>query len=489
MSTLIVVNNPKNWPLHLPNVKVISARSYLTDPHYYDMKAQVFNLCRSYRYQSIGYYVSLLAAARGHKPLPSIATIQDMKTLAIVRLVSDELDELIQRSLKPITSDRFVLSIYFGRNMARRYDRLCSHLYKLFQSPLLRAEFRFYDDQWSLHTIHPISAIEIPQEHYPFVIQVAEEFFASRRFHQPRRAIPRYDMAILVNEEETHPPSNERAVKKFVKAARKLGMGVELIERNDYGRISEFDALFIRETTQVNHHTYRFARRAAAEGLVVVDDPNSIEKCSNKVFLTEIMSLHNVPIPKTLIVHRDNKEEIAEKMGLPCIIKRPDSFFSQGVFKAENDEELNRYVDRLLEESELILVQEYLPTDFDWRVGILDRTPLYVCKYYMAQNHWQIMQKKHNGETDYGEVDTFAVEEAPPVVVKTALRAANLIGDGLYGVDLKQVGDKIYVIEINDNPNIDAGFEDKVLKDELYTKIMKIFLNRIEKRKGLKPVV
>src|SRR5690606_4269052 len=147
MSTLVVVNDPRNWQLNIPDVEVIAARSYLTEKKYYEMrKAQVFNLCRSYRYQSIGYYVSLLASARGHKPQPSITTIQDMKTISIARLVSDDLGDLIQHSLKPITSDRFTLSIYFGKNLAKRYDRLSAELYKLFQCPLLRADFRHLDE-------------------------------------------------------------------------------------------------------------------------------------------------------------------------------------------------------------------------------------------------------------------------------------------------------------------------------------------------------
>ena len=50
-------------------------------------------------------------------------------------------------------------------------------------------------------------------------------------------------------------------------------------------------------------------------------------------------------------------------------------------------------------------------------------------------------------------------------MLNTALKAANLIGDGLYGVDLKQIGKKVYVIEVNANPNIDAGMEDQILKD------------------------
>ena len=38
------------------------------------------------------------------------------------------------------------------------------------------------------------------------------------------------------------------------------------------------------------------------------------------------------------------------------------------------------------------------------------------------------------------------------------------------------------MIEVNDNPNIDAGFEDMVLKDQLYLRIMESFLRRIENR-------
>ena len=67
--------------------------------------------------------------------------------------------------------------------------------------------------------------------------------------------------------------------------------------------------------------------------------------------------------------------------------------------------------------------------------------------------------------------------------MKTAIKAANLMGDGLYGVDMKQVGNKCYVIEVNDNPNIDSGIEDSLLKDDLYLRIMEVFLRRIEDRK------
>ena len=68
--------------------------------------------------------------------------------------------------------------------------------------------------------------------------------------------------------------------------------------------------------------------------------------------------------------------------------------------------------------------------------------------------------------------------------MKTALKAANLIGDGFYGVDIKESEGKFYVIEVNDNPNADFGIEDKVLRDDLYLRVMRTFLKRIEMKKA-----
>lgn len=480
MAHVIVVENPKRWPLHVPGAPVVSAKSYLTDAHYSDIRnLKVYNLCRSYRYQSVGYYVSLLAMARGHRPLPSITTIQDMKTLTITRIVAEDLEAMIRKSLRSIKSATFTLSIYFGRNTAKTYDELSQRLFRLFEAPLLRAEFRHEDDQWALHSIRPIAASDIPESHQPFAVEAATEYFGRSRSPARRRQPTLYDLAILHDPAEQHQPSNRGALRKFYAAARRLRMGVEFIDRDDYGRIAEFNALFIRETTAVNHHTYRFARRAIAEGLVVIDDPESIAKCSNKVYLAELMNRYDVPIPKTLIIHRDNRELIRVAMRLPCILKQPDSSFSQGVMKAESETEVEEIVDRLLEKSDLIIAQEFLKTDMDWRIGVLDRKPLFACKYFMVKEHWQIAQTQ-GAETRFGSVEAVPLEDVPPAVIDTALRAARPIGDGLYGVDLKVVGNRVFVMEVNDNPNIDAGQEDKYLGNELYDRVMGSILARLK---------
>jgi len=488
MQTLVVVYNPKDWPLELPGAEVVSVRAYLTERKYSEMRGvRVFNLSRSYRYQSNGYYVSLLAEARGHKVIPSITTIQDMKSQSIIRVVSEDLDDLIQRSLAPIQSPEFTLSIYFGRNTAKRHDRLSQNLFRLFQAPMLRAQFT-KNERWELRSITPIATSEIPDEHWLFVIKVAEDYFEGRRVQSPKRVRTRYDLAILYNPKEEDPPSDEVALRKFIKAAQSLEFFVELITKDDYARIAEFDALFIRETTAVHHHTYRFARRAEAEGLVVIDDPASIAKCTNKVYLAELLERYKIPAPKSFIVHRDNTNQIVEKVGLPCILKQPDSSFSKGVVKVSDKNELETEVTRLLDSSDLVIAQAFLPTEFDWRIGIFDQQPLYACKYFMARRHWQIIKRAGEGGESYGRVEALPVEMAPRKVVRVALNAANLIGNGLYGVDVKQNEHGCYVIEVNDNPSIEAGYEDTMLRDELYLRIMRGFLHRVERAKERKPV-
>ncbi len=188
------------------------------------------------------------------------------------------------------------------------------------------------------------------------------------------------------------------------------------------------------------------------------------------------MTRHHIPTPKTMIVHKQNIDQIEKELGLPCILKKPDSAFSMGVSKVETREELLKTIKSLLEDSDLVIAQEFLPTNFDWRIGVCDRRPLYACRYHMADEHWQIIKRDAKGvNTSEGDADTLSIGEVSSEIINIAVKACNLIGEGIYGVDLKQVGNKYYLIEINDNPSIDAGCEDLVLKDALYREIMGVF--------------
>ncbi|MCB1320092.1 MAG: RimK family protein [Leptospiraceae bacterium] len=481
------------------DVPVVTAREYLTDPDFAALKkVRVFNLCYPYRYQTRAYYVSLLAEARGHKVIPGVMTMRDLNEPTIIRIISDELDSLIEKTLSNTPENDFFLNIYFGRTRQNEYGRLGRELYNLFPAPLLRARFvqRRNKNRWMLHSIRPLPFNDIPPEDRDPMYEAARVYFDRKRYSATKRDRFVYDMAILINPDDPAPPSDTEAINRFATAAEHCGFSVEIIGKGDYSRVGEFDALFLRETTAVNHHTYRFARKAQADGLVVIDDPDSILKCTNKVYLAELLGRARIATPDTLIVHDKNRDQIESRLGFPCVLKLPDSSFSQGVIKVTDHQELQQALNKMLTTSDLVIAQKFTPTEFDWRIGLIDGKPLFACKYFMARDHWQIYNWEAGGNTTQGnaqsisthedfsgEYESLPISAVPAAVLQTAIRASRLIGDGLYGVDLKEINGQPSVIEVNDNPNIDSDIEDAILKEELYNLIMQSFLRRLEQQK------
>ncbi len=480
----MVVENVQRWPFALEGVEVVPAREYLTDPRWQVPRGvAVYNVCRRYTYQSLGYYVSLLAAARGHRPLPSVSTLQSVGLAPVLRSVSQELDPEIQRILAPLRSDAFALSIYFGRNLSRRYDPLARALFDQFPAPFLRARFvRDRDGHWRLARLRPVATSEIPDSHSAFVLEQATRYF--RRPAPARR--PRefaYSLAILWREDDPGAPSDARAIGRLIRAAAREGIRAEVITADDAPRIAEYDALFLRETTAVEHHTYRLARRAAQEGLVVIDDPDSIIRCSNKVFQAEVFRRQRIPAPATLVVHEGNSHLVVEAVGLPCVLKRPDGSFSRGVTRVQSQAELEALLPKLFRESELVVAQAWTPSEFDWRIGVLGGAAIFAARYHMARGHWQIIRGDGPASGRFGRVEAVPMAEVPSAVVRTALRAAAPMGRGFYGVDLKEVGGHPLVIEVNDNPNLEAGYEDGVEGEAVYRAITHHFRKELDLRK------
>lgn len=495
MPVLIVVSELTDWPHEIVGVRVLTAREYLTHSETLPgAGCRVYNLCRSYRYQRLGYYVSLLAAARGHRPLPSVETIQAIKSSSMARFVGDQIDELMQKSLAEVEEDRLELRVWFGVSEVQSLQALAAAAFRHFPSPMFRLQFeRRRSGSWRLRNVQPMAPNEL-EPHLAATIRRAAVTFLSRRIQSPPvTKSAQYDMAILCDERDQTPPSNEGALRRFTAAAARQGFDVERLDDQDLTYTAEFDALFIRQTTSVNDVTYRFAQKATAEGLVVIDDPQSILRCTNKVFQAEILTRHGIATPKTIISYPGQRsseviERIEAQLGLPCILKQPDSSFSLGVTKVDTRIELSDALAKLAERSDLVIAQAFVPTQFDWRIGIIDRRAIYACRYHMADAHWQIIHRNQDdGSVRQGDSGCVPLTLVPAKVMQAALAAANLMGHGLYGVDIKELDGRPLVIEVNDNPSIDKDVEDELLGDQLYDSIMRVFRERLEQRRHFRP--
>ncbi len=480
-----VVVTDLNLPFieEIPGIFVINPATFINDPRYHNGNYRVFNMCETYTYQTVGYYVSLFAAARQFRIIPSIATIEDFTEIAIVDSISEEIGDAIKQTFKNVPGTTFELEVIFGKTRTEKFSSLAYKLFKLFPATFLRFTFT-REKTWLLTSVDPFIPPHLDEE---FIKVAAQEFFSSKKFMNTRFRNYKYDLAILVDEEDKVGPSNKQAIKRFVKAAQKIGFYTEIIHREDYHRLNQFDALFIRATTNPQDYTYKFSRLAYAEGLIVIDDPWSILRCANKVYFHESMKTHNIKTPPTLFVTPESDlVTIGNFLNFPLVLKRPDSSSSKGVFKVNNLAEMKLKVAEMFVDSAIIVAQKFLQSSFDWRVGILNGKAIFVSKYYMAKNHWQIFKWKKGNAFLTGNVDTFLVSEAPQKVVSLALKAANLMGEGLYGVDIKEHNGSYYVIEVNDNPSVDHGVEDLRLGQKLYEIIIQDIFDRIEQARNYK---
>ena len=490
--SVIVVDRLSDWRWNQEGLNIQTVDAFIAEKRTPNKRPlRVINLCRRYKYLSAGYYCSLLSESRGDLPMPTVVDIIDLDKRGSYAYAVPDLERILHATMKRLASPPttgFALHVFFGRPDDARFRRLAAEVFDAFRYPILEIQI-VRDKRWRIQAIHPLGINKINADLEAVFEDALRTYVRVPASQRKSRPSALYELAVLVDPNERLAPSDEVALKRLAKAGADQRVEVEFITAKDIQRIPEFDALFIRETTALNHHTFRFSRKAEVEGIPVIDDPRSILRCTNKVYLSEALKAANVPTPRTELLNRStfNDKRLAEieaMMGYPVVLKIPDGAFSRGVEKAENREDFLRHAEGLFERSRVILAQEYMYTPYDWRIGLIGGEPLFACQYFMSRSHWQIYRHVDSQKSVSGAWETMPIDAAPPVVVETARRAAALIGDGLYGVDLKETEAGVFVIEVNDNPNIDGGVEDKVLKGALYERVIQEFTRRIDKARS-----
>ncbi len=495
---IVLVDDLEDWNSYYPSEHLMRAKDYLFKLYDKDTNkrpTRVINLCKSYKYLSHGYYCSLLAESRGHRVIPSIKTLNDLSRKQLYLYDLDELQEIAEEAAKKFTRKidglkAIAFRCYFGQAKEGIFKKLAREVYDQFPSPILEVKL-IQKKVWKIDSITTVPFTELNESEEEVFANSLEKYSTQMWRLPSAKKNYIFDMAILVNPEEKLPPSDEAALKKFESNFEDIGIYCERIGKRDLARINEFDGLFIRETTTIKNHTYIFSHRAQQEGLVVIDDPESILKCTNKVFMHKLMESHGIPqIPSYFV--SDNKDATLDHLeglfGYPMVLKIPDGSFSIGVKKVSNRVELKSRLADFYKKSSLVLVQKFVPTEFDWRIGVLRGEALYACKYFMSRGHWQIYDHTKSGDDFSGDSETLLITDVPKHVLETAVNISRLVGNGLYGVDLKEVDGVAMVVEVNDNPSIDSGIEDFILGDELYKKIGKAFVEeaRMKTEAGIK---
>ena len=507
---LLVVSDPSDFPDY-PGPR-ISAREFLEAPA---GPGPVVNLCRSWSYLSEGYYVSLLAEARGLEVSPEPSTIVAVRNPRFVlRALGEAGVPVVDLDAEPEhgvpeaiaskgqstvwlrerheggirfraaeESETARVVVCLGRCAHASFRTLARAAYRVWRLPLFELRLLREESRWKIVHVAPLGVGELSEEERAELGAALARAAAPALEARPR---PRASLAVLFEDNDPHQPSSPETIDRLAKVAARLGLHVQRLSLSGLARLGDFDALLIRCLTGPDLPSFAFALQAEALGMPVVDDTTSILRCCNKVYLHELLTREGIQQPETRVASsRTTYEELAAELGSPFVIKLPDGSFSTAVFKITSAEDYAARATPLLARSPLLLAQRFLPTDFDWRIGFMGGRALFACKYHMARGHWQIASQSARGPR-FGKTEAVSLQLTPPAVLEVARQAAALVGDGFYGVDLKELEDgRVVVIEVNDNPNLDLGYEDAFEGDRVYEAIAQGFLDRIQR--GFEP--
>ncbi|EQD51795.1 RimK domain protein ATP-grasp [mine drainage metagenome] len=218
---VIVVEKSTDWGSYYPSDNVVPATDYLREPVGGDERTHVINLCRSYKYLGTGYYVSLLGEARGHRVIPSVRTINDLRRRSLYGLDVEDLNQKLANFLPAGGRDTtdFGILVYFGETSYPQLRDLARGVFESFPAPLLRIEFE-RERMWRISAIKPIGLHTLDDAQEDAFAQTLDSF-ARKLWRKPRaRRLYRYDIAMLVDPNEVMPPSNKKALKSSSPPAR-----------------------------------------------------------------------------------------------------------------------------------------------------------------------------------------------------------------------------------------------------------------------------
>ena len=138
---VILVDQPKDLPNADTPHKVITTSEYLARPRLFDMgRPKLVNLARSYAYQSKGYYASLLAEARGHRVVPTVETMLELREAKLHEHALPELEDELNRCARRADfqpEGEFKLLACFGIARDARFDSFGRLLFDWFRCPAL----------------------------------------------------------------------------------------------------------------------------------------------------------------------------------------------------------------------------------------------------------------------------------------------------------------------------------------------------------------
>jgi ribosomal protein S6--L-glutamate ligase len=215
--------------------------------------------------------------------------------------------------------------------------------------------------------------------------------------------------------------------------------------------LSDYDAVLPRIGASITYYGTAVVRQFQEMDVFCANNANGITNSRDKLRSLQILSRHHIGIPRTTFV-RDKKDVLAaiERVGgAPVVIKLIEGTQGIGVLLAETVNAAESIIELLQSQKQNVLIQKF----------VAESKGKDIRAFVIGDRVVAAMRRVAQGQEFRSNVHRGGVAEAvelSPEYVETAVRAAQILGLQVAGVDMLEGKDGPQIMEVNSSPGLEG---------------------------------
>jgi ribosomal protein S6--L-glutamate ligase len=216
-------------------------------------------------------------------------------------------------------------------------------------------------------------------------------------------------------------------------------------------QLSDYDAILPRIGSSITYYGTAVVRQFEQMDVYTPNTANGISNSRDKLRATQILSRHDIGIPSTTFV-RDRKDVTAaiERVGgAPVVIKLLEGTQGIGVILAPDNNVAEAIIETLHSTQQNVLIQQFISESKGKDIRALVVGDRVVGAMRRSAQGDEFRSNVHRG----GTVEAIELDS---VYERTAVRAAQIMGLRVAGVDMLEGHDGPLVMEVNSSPGLEG---------------------------------
>ena len=216
-------------------------------------------------------------------------------------------------------------------------------------------------------------------------------------------------------------------------------------------QLSDYDAILPRIGNSITYFGTAVVRQFEQMDVYTPNTANGISSARDKLRANQILSRHNIAMPATAFVRNraDVRQAIERVGGAPVVIKLLEGTQGIGVILAPDRKVAEAIIETLHSTQQNVLIQRFVKESKGRDIRALVVGDRVVAAMRRVAQGDEFRSNVHRG----GSVEPVDLD---PEYARTAVRAAQIMGLKVAGVDMLEGNDGPLVMEVNSSPGLEG---------------------------------